>query len=110
MGRHYFFLLFLITILVTRIVLYVKPISSPTVQGFRIHHWMYGVVLVILSPIYSNIALFAIGLGLFVDELSYILIGGKNHKDNYSTKSIVGTLLFVILVYILQTQILNLLF
>ena len=75
MGRHYFFLLFLITILVTRIVLYVKAISSQTVQGFRIHHWMYGVVLVILSFIYSNIALFAIGLGLFVDELSYILIG-----------------------------------
>lgn len=110
MNQNYFFTLFLITILVTRIFLYIKPTPSPTIKGFRMHHWMYGVALIILSLIYSNIAFFAIGLGLFVDELSYIIIGGKSHKDNYSTKSIVGTLLFVILVYIFQDQILTLLF
>jgi hypothetical protein len=71
---------------------------------------MYGVLLVIVSLINSSITLYAIGLGLFIDELSYILIGGKNHKDNYSTKSLVGTLLFVMLVYIFQVQILLLLF
>jgi hypothetical protein len=110
MNDHYFFLLFLVTILATRIFLYIKPVASPTIKGFRIHHWMYGVILIILSFIVSSIALYAVGLGLFVDEFSYILIGGKTHKDNYSIKSLFGTLLFVILVYIFQTQIRSLLF
>jgi len=73
------------------------------------HHWMYGVILIIISFIVQSIALYAVGLGLFVDELSYILIGGKNHKDNYSIKSILGTVLFIVIVYVFRDKILTLL-
>lgn len=74
------------------------------------HHWMYGVILIIVSFVASSVILYAVGLGLFVDELSYILIGEKNHKDNYSTKSLLGTVLFVIIVFIFKHQILSFLF
>lgn len=107
MNEQYFFLIFLTTILITRVVLYVKPVSSPTIKGFRIHHWMYGVLLILISFLAKNVPLFAIGLGLFVDELSYIIIGGKNHKDNYSLKSLFGTVLFIVIVYLLQTWIIG---
>lgn len=109
MNEYYFFLIFVLTILVTRIVLFIKPVASPTIKGFRMHHWMYGVILIILSFIFSSITLYAVGLGLFVDELSYILIGGKTHRDNYSTKSLLGTVIFILAIYLLRNQILGLL-
>lgn len=109
MNEYYFFLIFVLTILVTRIFLFIKPVASPTIKGFRIHHWMYGITLIILSFIFSNITMYAVGLGLFVDELSYILIGGENHKDNYSTKSLLGTVIFILAIYLLRNQILGLL-
>lgn len=70
---------------------------------------MYGVVLMILSLIFDSIILLAIGLGLFIDELTFLLIGGKNHKDNYSKTSLLGTLMFMILVFLTEDCILKLL-
>ena len=48
---------------------------------------------------------FAVGFGLFVDELAYILIRGKDHKDNYSPISLIGTACFTILFVVLRTWI-----
>ncbi len=49
-----------------------------------------------------SVILYGISLGLFVDELTYPIIRGKNHEDNYSAVSIVGTLLFIGIVFILK--------
>ncbi len=101
-----FFLIFLITIVVTRLFLFLRPIPAPTIERFRMHHYMFGILGIILSLILRSPLIFAIGLGLFVDELTYILIGGKTHKDNYSKVSLAGTLLFVIMVFILKDYLL----
>ncbi len=95
-----FFYIFLATVLITRVFLFIKPTASPTVKGFRLHHYMYGIVLVVIGLMFHSLATYAIGLGLFVDEVSYLVIKGKTHKDNYSTKSILGTLALVLLVFI----------
>ncbi len=42
--ENVFFLVFLATVLVTRIYLYFWPIPSPTIRGFRLHHYMYGII------------------------------------------------------------------
>jgi hypothetical protein len=101
-SSNYFFSIFIITIILTRLIVYFYPTPSPTIIKFRIHHYMYGVVGVILALIINSITLYAIGLGLFIDELTYILIGGKTHKDNYSMKSLIGTLVFIIVVFLLK--------
>lgn len=96
------FLIFFVTILIVRIFVFLKPIPSPTIKGFRTHHYMYGIILILAGIIFNSMIVYAIGLGLFVDELTYILIGGKTHKDNYSKTSLFGTLLFTILVFIFR--------
>ena len=63
---------------------------------------MYGLVAVVIGLITHSIIVYAIGLGLFVDELTYLLIGGKTHEDNYSNISLLGTLLFVITVFVFR--------
>lgn len=98
---NYFFIIFLLTIICVRLFLYFKPIPSPTIKNVRLHHYMYGLALIPIAWIFSSITLYAIGLGLFVDELSYILMRGKTHKDNYSFVSFAGTAFFVTLVYLL---------
>ena len=100
--ENYFFLIFIATILMVRIALYVKPHPSPTIKGIRLHHWMYGLFLIPLAVMLKNIPLYAIGLGLFIDELTFLLIGGKTHEDNYSWKSLIGTVLFTIVVFFLR--------
>jgi hypothetical protein len=63
---------------------------------------MYGIILILVSFLLKNPIIYAMGAGLFVDELTYILMGGKTHKDNYSKISLFGTLVFIILVFFLR--------
>lgn len=97
-----FFLIFLCTIFLTRLFLYVKPIQSPTWGGFRLHHYMYGMLAVIIGLWIHSLGLYAIGFGLFVYELTYPIIGGKTHADNYSIRSLLGTTGFILLTFIFR--------
>lgn len=103
---QYFFPIFALTIALTRIALYIRPTASPTIGSFRLHHYMYGIVAAALGLASGSVVLYAIGLGLFVDELAYLLIRGKGHRDNYSPASLFGTLAFALLVFFLQRYLL----
>ena len=100
---NYFFSIFILTIIITRVVIFLYPIPSPTIKKCRIHHYMYGILGIIIGLLINSIVLYAIGLGLFVDELTFILKRGKTHKDNYSKISIIGTLMFIIIVFLLRS-------
>lgn len=104
-GPDQLFAVFLFTILVTRVVLFLWPIASPTINGFRLHHWMYGVALVAIAVAISNPSIYAVGLGLFVDEVTFILVKGRSHKENFSFISLIGTAVFVSLAYLLRGEI-----
>ena len=102
---NYFFLIFAVTIILTRLILYfypVLPFPAPTIGKFRIHHYMYGLVAIILGFISQSILIYAIGLGLFIDELTFLLMGGKTHEDNYSKISLLGTLIFIVIVFLFR--------
>lgn len=102
----FLFLIIVITVSVTRIFLYFKPTPSPTLFGLRTHHYMYGGILATLGAVLSNVTLYGIGIGLFLDELTYLLIGGKTHEDNYSTPSLTGTGFFLLIAFIFKEQLL----
>ncbi len=101
-SSNEFFFIFLGTILVVRLFLFLKPIPGPTIGGFRVHHYMYGIMAITVGLVLKSITIYAIGAGLFVDELAYLIIRGKTHADNYSAKSLIGTLVFILLVYIFR--------
>lgn len=97
-----FFLIFAITIVATRLIIFFHPIPAPTIGKFRIHHYMYGLIAIAIGLTFQSIMLYAIGMGLFVDELTYLLMRGKTHKDNYSKISLLGTLILVTIVFIFK--------
>jgi hypothetical protein len=98
----YFFSVFLATIVITRIFLLLNPTPAPTIGNVRIHHYMYGLVGIAIALVIHSLILYAIGLGLFVDELTYLIIGGKTHRDNYSGISLSGTFILIIIVFFLR--------
>lgn len=103
-SENFVFSIFLYTIIAVRIFLYLKPLPSPTIKGFRFHHWMFGLFLIWISFLLKILILYAVGLGLFADELTYILIKGKTHAHNYSKISIFGTIFVVAIVYFLRSE------
>lgn len=103
----YFFIVFLLTILVTRVFLFAYPVSSPTIGRFRTHHYMFGIAAAGIGLAIQSVTLYAIGLGLFVDELSYLLMRGKTHHDNFSILSLVGTLVFAIIGFLLKNYLVS---
>lgn len=105
-NKLYFFVIFFVTIILTRIFLYFRPISAPTICGFRTHHYMYGLIIAPIGALLGSVAIYAIGVGLFVDEFGYLLIRGKTHEENYSKLSLLLLGLFIVLVYIFSDQLL----
>ena len=99
---NYFFLTFLATVAITRLFIFVYPVPAPTFGKFRTHHYMYGLVGILAGLVLHSVLIYAIGLGLFIDELTYLLMRGKDHQDNYSKISLLGTLFFVIIVFVFK--------
>ncbi len=46
-------------------------------------------------------------MGIFLDEIGCILIRGKTHEDNYSPKSFMILMIFVLLLFIFRENIIN---
>ncbi len=105
-SKLFFFTIFFITILITRSFLFVHPTPGPTINGFRIHHYMLGLVLAPVGALAGSVALYAMGVGLFVDELGYLIIGGKTHEENYSKASLLLLGLFIVLTFLFRKQLL----
>ncbi|MCI8671682.1 MAG: hypothetical protein HFI36_06630 [Bacilli bacterium] len=107
-----FFLITLITIIITRVGVYIFNKPSPTIKNFRTHHWMFGLIFIIIffliSSFYTNIYLLSISVGVFMDEIGFIIIKGKSHKDNYSPESFMILMFFILILFIFRETIINL--
>ncbi|MCI9280940.1 MAG: hypothetical protein HFI49_01600 [Bacilli bacterium] len=106
-----YFLFTMVTIIITRVVVYIFNKPSPTIKNFRTHHWMFGLLFIILlfgiSNYYTNIYLLAISTGVFLDEIGFIIMRGKDHEDNYSPKSFMILLIFILLLFIFRENIVD---
>lgn len=108
----YFFLFFLSTIAITRLLLVNHKMAGPTIKEFRLRHYMFGVVLFIFAFLIDNLTIYAIALGLIVDEIPVILAKGPGHKDEYwrgcedyhTRWSFAGVLIIVLLVFIFRNS------
>ena len=82
-DADYFFLIFLGTIAATRVFLFSSRMANPTIAGFRLRHYMFGIVLITAAFLVDNLIIYAVGLGLLADELPLIVIKGPGHREEY---------------------------
>lgn len=109
MEHHtYFFIILLCTVICVRLWLLLNPISSPHFLNFKFHHYMYGLVIVGISLLFSNLIMYGVGVGLIVDELPLFLRYKNNHfhwKEYNSLYSRIGVIICLILLFIFRNYI-----
>ncbi len=105
---NYLFVIIAITVVVTRLWLLVTHLGSPTIRGFKLHHYMYGIALIVLAFLISNLTLYGIGIGLFIDEFALVLVKKGNNfhwKEYNSLLGRVGALVCLGLCYVFMNYI-----
>ena len=112
--ESFFYLLFILTILSVRILVMVFPEIDLNVSGVIIHHFWFGVILIFLvflipkQKIYLKMLFLGLGGGLILDELVFILLGAGNDKEYWALPSLIGTVIFTMIVYPFRKKIINL--
>ncbi|MBL4693975.1 hypothetical protein JKY72_01245 [Candidatus Gracilibacteria bacterium] len=116
-DSKYFFLVFVLVLVLTRVGVYLwvyyvmnylhQAPPQTIMFGFRVHHYMYGILLMIIGAISKNMMISAVGMALFVDELPFVLRGVETHEANYSLLSNLGVVFFAFVVYFFRENLLK---
>lgn len=107
MSLKHFFLIFVLTILVTRGFLWLIPNHGPAIMGFQLHHYMYGLVLILLYIFVQKPILLAIGTAWVADEIPLFFIfrtwnwPDDHWKQYHSAQSIIGIFIIAVLLYLI---------
>jgi hypothetical protein len=103
------------TVILTRAAVLIVPEKDLTFQGITIHHFWFGFPLIIASLILpkkylpAKIFTLAIGLGLIIDQLIFILLGAGKDKEYWSIISTVSPIILLIVVYQLKNKLIKIL-
>lgn len=115
LTHNSFFIIILVTVLVIRIFLHGAAVlqsksqrnivPKPTLKGFRIHHYVYGLLLIVAALFFKQVAILAMGLGFVIDEV-WLVIGLQSNDAEYlSYSSLLGALVLLVVFYLMRTQI-----
>ena len=111
-NKNYIFIgVLILTIIITRILTHYKDIDL-MLFGYELHHFYYGVtllVIVVIAILFGNfhkklyLILSAVGLGLIADEFLFILGGYRNseYPSTITHMIYVVAVILIILVIIL---------
>lgn len=108
-----FYLIFILTIILLRIGVFLFPTNRIMLGGLRINHFWIGVVLIIIVIILSKrynvlrAILFPIGLGVVADELAFMILSSRTINDYWSIYSLIGVLIVAVMVFALRQKIVS---
>jgi len=107
MPPNTFFITYILTIVVTRIFLKFFPIHGRKIGNFQPHHYMYGLILIIIYFFIQNSILLAIGTALVIDEIPLFFIfktldwPDDHWKQYHSVQSILGIITISVIGFVL---------
>jgi hypothetical protein len=102
-ATNTFFVIFLATIVISRVTLLNKNFHCPTIFGLRLHHYMYGIVLIFISVAIHNVYLYAVGWGLFIDQFPLFFLRRQwRWEDCYTKNYFIFLSALVLLVFIFK--------
>ncbi len=107
MNIKIFFLIIIATIVISRLFLWFLPKHGPVVAGLQLHHYMYGLMLILAYVFIQKPILFALGSGLVIDEIPLFFIYKTwdwpfDHWQQYfSWQSITGIVITLAICFLL---------
>ncbi len=111
--EDFFYLLILLTMLVTRISIIIVPEVDIKISNIIIHHFWFGVILIVLGffiskkRVYSKIWIYAWGAGLIIDQLIFMILGAGQDKEYWALSSLLGTIIIAGIIFPIRTKITN---
>lgn len=106
-----FYLIFVTTILIMRFLVFLVPNVDIMLGPILIHHAVFGAILLLFSLALKKstfkLVLFAIGLGLVIDQATFLIIRGVGDADYWSPISLIGTIAFIVLIRFTKDRIIK---
>lgn len=103
-----FYIIFVLTILVIRLGVFLFPQRKITIGGVGIYHFWIGVILMLVFLLITRrysllrMGVFSVGLGIITDELTFMLTGAGTLVNYWSAYSIVGVILLAAIVFVFR--------
>jgi len=104
----YFIVVLILTIIIIRVITLYLIDPDIIIKGFELHHFYYGIGLLIIAAsilifkrknLITYLTLYAISLGLIIDELEYVLRGfGGTEKYASTLPSVIILTIVLILI------------
>ena len=108
-----FYLVMILIILIARISIIIVPEVDLKFLDFVIHHFWFGVILIIAGliipkqKVYPKILLYSIGAGLIIDQLIFMILGAGKDKEYWALPSLLGTIIIALVIYPIRTKVTN---
>ena len=108
-----FYLVFVLTILITRISIIIVPEVDIKLMDVVIHHFWFGVILMIFGLIIPKqninpkILLYGIGAGLIIDQLVFMILGAGKDKEYWALPSLLSTIIITLVIYPIRIKVTN---
>ncbi len=107
--ENLFYLAFILTVLISRISVYLLPNRNIVIFGLIIHHFWFGFLVFIIALLFKRkadvLVISAIGLGLMADELIFIVLGGGGDLEYWSKVVVFSTCIILLLIYFVRRKI-----
>jgi len=107
-----FSILFISTILIIRLSVFLIPEVDVTFGGIVIHHFWVGVILLLsifFIPENNSLRIwaYAVGSGLFADQLVFMFLGAGNDPEYWSLPSVLGTVVLTALIFFIRKRLIH---
>ena len=109
--ENLFYLLVLVTILISRISIIIVPEVDIKFLNIIIHHFWFGVILMAIGFLIpkqktsSKIWLYGIGAGLIIDQLVFMLLGAGQDKEYWALPSLLGTIIIASVIFPIRQKV-----
>jgi len=96
-----------------RLFVYLVPEVDIIFFGIVIHHFWFGLILslmIFLLPTrlrVIKIILLALGLGLMIDQIIFLLLGGGKDREYWAFPSLFGAVIVTIAIYFYREKLLK---
>ncbi|MEK6918122.1 MAG: hypothetical protein AABW51_04195 [Nanoarchaeota archaeon] len=103
--ENLFYSVIVLTIILVRLKVFLFP-THVQLFGVIIHYFWIGAIFLVLgylvskSYFYVKLLLISVGLGLFIDELAFMILGGGSFPQYWSIYSILGVVCLLLLSYL----------
>ena len=106
-----FGLIMILTILIIRVSILVVPEVDMKIFDIVIHHFLIGIILVLIGILipkqkdYLKIFIYAIGIGLIIDQAVFMILGAGMDKEYWALPSLIGTGVLAGIVFFFRNKI-----